>query len=948
LQILKEISEVNIPTYQTCWGQKYSHDYSTLYPARTWAEASAIENNKMSVPVLVKSSTGADNWCLITESANYGTYCASDLMTGTANETGHFYYQLYGNVNAALPLETSWKTIIIGALPTIVQSTMNENLNPPTDMQDLSWIKPGLSSWDWGGQDGSVTHDINVLKEYINLASQMSWPYYTLDDGWLASTYQLKDVVDYAATKNVKLFIWSHQNYFKNSDEDIRTILQNWKNIGFAGTKIDFFDNDSQEMMLKYDRLIKIAGEVGLMINLHGCTKPSGTRRHWPHLITSEAVYGGEQYFFNHLATPASHNVTLALTRNVIGPMDYTPTEFCRLDGIVRHLTTWSHQVALAVLYESGIQTMSDSYYNYIYNMSKNLLSQLPSAWNDTKCLEASPDEFVTIARRSENDWYVASISQVARTLNIPLDFLGEGTYTAQIYKDGTCPSDIAYEEKSVTNISSLSVDIKATGGATIRISKNPIIQPAHRVYEAEAGVKNGGIITENDSYGNCSGGKFATFIGKGNTITVNNVQADRAGKYNLTFYYISRDDRKTYVKVNDGTKQEFTFKGNGYSWNSEGLALKTVLVTLKEGTNSFEFGNDTGDAVNIDRIEVSPSEDYKVVNVEIVNPKNESTFTSNEDFKVKLMNQNNEAVSNISVSYQINGNTAVTETVPLLNAGETKEYTFAQKVDLSKAAIYHLKAIVNANTEINLVGDMAIGKIVHYPDTNESPVSLKSNGGSIHSYSYQVNTGESAENLILGDSTKKWCDDKTLYPYVIIKLPELYMVDRFMFRDCKTRESNSKNVDTYTISISTKDPNENEWTEVVTAVDCRSEDIKIDNINPQEALYIKLSTKIPYSDNAIRIYGFDIFGTKKNQTLNKDIVMSNFSIFPSVIKKGDSIYTSTDEKGSLSIYSVNGNLVHSQNVTLNSKIQINSSPGLYFVKLTSLGSENVEKLIVR
>lgn len=945
LQITKELSEINIPTYETCWGQKYSHDYSVLYPARTWAEVASLEKNKMSVPVLVKSSIGSDNWCLITESANYGNYCASDLMTGTASQVGSFYFKLYGNVNATLPLETSWKTVILGDLPTIVQSVMTENLNPASKMTDLSWIKSGLSSWDWGGQDGGVTQDINVIKGYIDLAYKMKWPYYTLDDGWAAASYPLQEVVDYADSKGVKLFIWSHQNRFKNDEDDIRSILQNWKNLGFVGAKIDFFDDDSQFMMQKYDKLISIAGEIGLMVNLHGCTKPSGTRRYWPHLITSEAVYGGEQYFFNSNATPAHHNVTLALTRNVIGPMDYTPTEFCRLDGIIRHLTTWSHQVSLAVLYESGIQTMSDSHYNYIYNISKSLLSQLPASWDETLCLEASLDDYVTLARRSGDDWYISSISQNARTLNLPLSFLDSGNYTAQIYKDGTCPSDIAYEEQTVTSGSILSVNIKATGGTTVRISKNPINQPMHRVYEAESGITSGGITIDNDNQGNCSGGKFVGFLGKGNTVTINNVHADSAGKYNLTFYYITQDQRETYVKVNDGNKKVYTFRGNGYSWNSDGLAVKTVQVTLNAGNNSIEFGNDNGDGINIDRIEVSPSENYKDVKVAIMNRKDASGLTNNEPIKIKLTNESDELLSNISVSYNVNKSGVVTETVPSIAAGATLEYTFTQTADLSSIAVYNLEAAVDIDLANNIVGDRSVVVFAHYPQASETPINRKSNGGSIHSYSYQTNSNESAENLILGDNKKKWCDNNTSYPWVIMKLPEVYSVERFLFRDCLTQED-FKNVDQYKISLSLKDPSENDWTEVVNTINKKHQNIKIENINPQDALYVKFETKIPENDHAVRIYGFDVFGAAITSINTTDSVVSN--IFPSILNRGEKLFMNNSSKAILYVYSTSGALVYNQSITPNAEVVLNLISGYYLVKVSSMNGASVGKIIIK
>lgn len=950
LKVTAETSEVIIPTFNTCWGQRFSHDYSTLYPARNWQQTANVQGDngdrkhEMVAPVLVKSTTGDANWCLVTESANYGTYCASKLMTGSESEVGRFYFKLHGDVNAVLPLETSWKTMIIGNLPTIVQSAMTENLNPATEIQDLSWVKSGLSSWDWGGQDGNVTQDVEVIKGYIDLAYKMKWQYYTLDDGWATATYRLKDVIEYADSKGVKVFIWSHQNRFKNEEGNIRAILQNWKNLGFVGVKIDFFDNDSQDEMSKYDKLLKISGEIGLMVNLHGCTKPSGTRRYWPHLITSEAVYGGEQYFVKNDATPASHNVTLALTRNVIGPMDYTPTEFCRLDGIIRHYTTWSHQLALATLYESGIQTMSDSQYNYIYNISKTLLSQLPASWDNTLCLEAEPDKYVTLARQNGDDWYVASISQNARTLSIPLSFLGAGTYTAQIYKDGTCASDIAYEEQSVTNSSTLSVDIKATGGATIRISKTPIEQPIHRVYEAEDGIRNGGVTVENDNKGNCSGGKFIGFLGGGKTLTLNNVQADEAGVYNLTFYYITQDTRNTYVKVNDGPKNLFAFNGNGFSWNSDGMAVKTVQITLNKGTNSIELGNDNGDGINIDRLEVSPSDNYKDISIKLKGLSDGSNYSNAESIIVDLTNKSAEALTDVSVSYQINENAVVTEHIPSIGAGATIEYEFAQKADLSKIAVYNVKTMVNPDAQKSIVGNADFRSFTHFPGSANLPISLKSNGGSIHSYSAQVNSGEGAENLILGDPSKKWCDNQTDYPWVIIKLSDVYNVDRFVIRDCKTRE-NDRNIDQYIISTSLSSPEENDWTEVVNTINRKQENIKVDNIVGQNALYIKLQTKRPEGDHAIRIYGLDAFGSLATSISESEV--NDAAMHSSLVKQGGTLELNNSSNGKFEVYSLNGVSMLSKHIEANAEFILNLPTGVYLTKTTVNSRSFINKLII-
>ncbi|MDR0505288.1 MAG: glycoside hydrolase family 97 catalytic domain-containing protein [Dysgonamonadaceae bacterium] len=606
--VSQEISEINIAAFDKCWGMEYAAPYEKHFPARDWTATSSVPNNEFCAPVLVKTG---ENYCLLTEAANFGDYCTSKIKSGTAAETGRFYFAKVGNIVANLPLQTPWRTLIIGSLPTIVESTLIENLNPPATQTDLSWIEPGVAAWDWAENDGGHTANVfNTPKIFIDLACKMGWKYFVLDEGWESADYPLSLVTRYAKSRNVKPIIWTHHGRFQNDSLQIRSILQGWKDLGFAGMKIDFWEDDAQTMMQKYDKVLTIAGELHLLVDLHGCTKPSGTRRFYPHLLTSEAVFGGEQYFTNSLT--ASHNVTLALTRNAIGSMDYTPMEIVRnRDGVIRHLTTWSHQLALTVLYESGLQCIFEHPDNILYHSAiRSFLKDLPAAWDEIRCLEASVDNSITVARRSGENWYVATISQNPQTVNIPLDFLSEGTYIAQIFKDGNCRSEIMVETQTVTKNSILQILLSEQGGATVRISKAPLDVPPTFVYEAENGVFSGDIQIDNDDAGLASGHKFAGFIGNGATITVN-VDVPEAGKYDLTVFFISSENRDMYVRANNGEKIRYSFPGNGFSWHSDALAVKTVQVLLQTGANSIEFGNDSGWCPNVDRITLSLSQTY-------------------------------------------------------------------------------------------------------------------------------------------------------------------------------------------------------------------------------------------------------------------------------------------------------------------------------------------------
>ena len=865
LTVTADKAEVNLPSFERCWAQRYVTDYSQPYPARSWSDLQGVSDNtrKLCVPALVKSTEGDDCWVLLTESQGDAQFCASALVAGDTTHPGCFSFALQDTPTVGPTFTTPWRTLYMGTLATIVESNLNDDLNPATSLTDTSWIQAGLSSWDWGGEDGQERHDLNIVKDYIDMAHNMHWPYYTLDAGWDGAPYALADVTAYAASKGVKVFIWSHQNRFRNDEEQIRSILSEWKRLGFAGVKIDFFEDDRKAMMEKYEKLLKVAAEQQLMVNFHGCTRPTGLRRTWPNLITSEAVYGGEQYYFNHLATPATHNITLALTRNVIGAMDYTPVEFARKDGVLRHLTTWSHQVALATLYESGIQTMSDSRQNLTTSPAAPLLGVLPAAWDETRCLEASPDQYVTVARRKGDDWYVASIANDERDVTLPLQqLLGDGTYTAQIYKDGTCPSDIAYDEQPVTAASTLALHVKATGGFTVRLTKTPHTQPAFQRIEAEEGTVSDGTTIDTDAAGLCSGGKMVGFLGQGHTVTCT-AQTAADGTYRLTLFYITQDTRRLYIQVNGGEKVYHELQGNGFSWNSDGMAMRTFSVQLKKGDNTICLGNDEGYAPNIDRMVLSPAPTSHTLAVGTLTPCTDGVYGAETDIALTVTNPTDQPISDVQLAYQVDDQPVVTETLPLLPAAQATVYTFAHKADLSAMGTHRLRAWTVTDDARLLDGDLATASLFALP-AGEQNVSAASAGGTIHSKSAQVSDGEGADKLLDGDDATKWCDNASAEPWVVVALPHACMVGHFLIRDCKTREQGFHNLSDYKIYVTADDdPSTALWTCVVDAQGAQADDIHIHALpQPVAARYVKLVAQRPEGDNAIRLYAFDVYGT--------------------------------------------------------------------------------------
>jgi alpha-glucosidase len=194
-----------------------------------------------------------------------------------------------------------------------------------------------MCAWDhwWSGE---VKMDNETLKKYIDLASEMGWPYQLIDWQWYglynkpeanitqpAPHIDMPGILAYAKNKNVKCWVWLHSNDVTNSDWD--KACEIYKSWGVAGVKIDFMDRDDQEMVNWYDRIVKTAAKYQLMVNFHGAYKPDGYRRTYPNLVTREGVLGNEWNKWSLLVTP-EHMVTLPFTRMLAGPMDFTPGGF--------------------------------------------------------------------------------------------------------------------------------------------------------------------------------------------------------------------------------------------------------------------------------------------------------------------------------------------------------------------------------------------------------------------------------------------------------------------------------------------------------------------------------------------------------------------------------------------------------------------------------------------
>lgn len=376
---------------------------------------------------------------------------------------------------------TPWRVAIIGELGDLVESTLINDLSEPCRLTDTDWIEPGVVSWIyWAHNHGS--NDYNIIKKYVDMAAELHLPYVLIDAEWdeMKDGKTIVDAVNYAKGKGVKPMIWYNSTtgwiggapgpkYRLNKPEDREKEFAWCQSIGVTGVKIDFFNGDGQNDIEYYHDLMESTARHHLLVNFHGATTTRGWQRTYPHMLTTEAVYGAEWYNNTHTFTnkAACHNATLPFTRNVIGPMDYTPCAFS--DSQHPHITTHAHELALTVLYESGLQHLADRPESFLAQPKevKEFLGNLVSAWDDTRFVSGYPGEYAVIARRTDNTWYVAGINGTdeAKTIPINLNRIVDQFSKAQLFLDGNM-----WDIKTVTTLPT-EVKCQPRGGFVIVIS---------------------------------------------------------------------------------------------------------------------------------------------------------------------------------------------------------------------------------------------------------------------------------------------------------------------------------------------------------------------------------------------------------------------------------------------------------------------------------------------
>ncbi|WP_239063781.1 glycoside hydrolase family 97 protein [Bacteroides sp. 51] len=461
--ITRELTGFSLPAHAHAWVAEY-------YPAYTSSQESEFNKKTMTeitaqtvagLPLLVE--VDKQNYLAITE-ANIDNYPGFYIGGTEAGQPGSLTTKL-----SPLPSEkeegikarfddriyTPWRVVMVGDNPgRFIESEIVQSLNPPCALDDTSWIRPGLCAWDhwWSGE---VKMEMPVIKEYIDFAASQGWPYMLIDWQWYgpfnqpeaditkpAPQINMPEILACAKEKNVRIWLWLYSTDVNrnNAFEEAFALYQQW---GVAGIKIDFMDRDDQEMVNWYRKIIRTAAKHQLMVNFHGSYKPDGIERAYPNMMTREGVLGEEYSKFSDRIIP-THNVTLPFTRMLAGPMDYTPGGFLNVtpeqfkqQSPTMVMNTRCAELSKFVIYESPFTVFCDHPKHVLGQPGSDFLQIVPTVWDDTRFIDGYPGEFIVMAKRSGDEWFLAGMNnETVRTVSVNTNFLPAGKYELEYWED--------------------------------------------------------------------------------------------------------------------------------------------------------------------------------------------------------------------------------------------------------------------------------------------------------------------------------------------------------------------------------------------------------------------------------------------------------------------------------------------------------------------------------
>ncbi|WP_240633926.1 glycoside hydrolase family 97 protein [Caulobacter flavus] len=394
-----------------------------------------------------------------------------------------------------------WRVIMIAPKAgQLVENTLLTTLSAPSVVADTGWIKPGKAAWDWwNGPSLKAVPEAGMnpqtIKAYIDFASANGLEYMLIDEGWNVGAggasvvrpgvdvtrpkpeLDLPGLISYGQDRKVGIWLWLNWKALDAQMDEALPLYEKW---GIKGIKVDFMDRDDQAMVDFYHRLLKKAAEHHLMVDLHGAYHPTGLIRTYPHYLTQEGVLGAEYNKWSARIT-ASHNVMLAYTRLLLGPMDYTPGGFRNVtpdkfeprDKLPFVQTTRGQALGMFVVYDSPFAIVADSPDTYAESpQGLDFATATPTTWDEVRYVTGEIGQSIVVARRKGAEWWVGALNnETARTVKVPLAFLGKGSWKADVREDGATPTSLRTSNPEVSAASTLTLKLAASGGAAVRLT---------------------------------------------------------------------------------------------------------------------------------------------------------------------------------------------------------------------------------------------------------------------------------------------------------------------------------------------------------------------------------------------------------------------------------------------------------------------------------------------
>ncbi len=493
---------------------QFPNSFENVYKSEKLSELN--RQRLMFLPLVVKTEEGISVCLTETDLYDYpGLYLVADEEYGLVGvQPGYPKKEMQGGHNNLQMLVTEredfiakveaprnfpWRIAVITENDKdLVASNLSYLLAEPSKLSDISWIKPGKVAWDWwndwnlDGVDFVTGVNNDTYKAYIDFASKNGIEYVILDEGWAVNLQadlmqvvegiDIKELVDYAAERNVGIILWAGYYAF---ERDMEEVCRYYSELGVKGFKVDFMDRDDQLMTDFNHRAAATAAKYKLILDLHGTHKPAGINRTYPNVLNCEGVFGLEQVkWIPATVDQVTYDVMIPFIRQVAGPLDYT-------QGAMRNATksnyfpcynepmsqgTRCRQLALYVVYDSPFNMMCDTPSNYEREQTcTDFIAAVPTVWDETRILDGELGEYVVTARRKGDVWYVGGITNwTERDVEVDLSFLNDGSHQASLFKDGVNAHRIARDYKkesvSVDRQTKLKLHLAPGGGFAMRI----------------------------------------------------------------------------------------------------------------------------------------------------------------------------------------------------------------------------------------------------------------------------------------------------------------------------------------------------------------------------------------------------------------------------------------------------------------------------------------------